>query len=90
MVSNERESRVVMRILNQRTEKCAFSQVKVNMDVLVATVWSVCLSQLPHASGVVKLVFFIRISSVMAEMFAPRVFFVKSQTVCTSGSAESS
>ena len=31
MVSNERESRVVMRILSQEEEKCAFLEVKVNM-----------------------------------------------------------
>ena len=30
MVSTERESLVVMRILSQETEKCAFLEVKVN------------------------------------------------------------
>jgi hypothetical protein len=31
MVSSERESRVVMRMLNQKNEKCALLEVKVNM-----------------------------------------------------------
>ena len=84
MVSTERESRVIKRILNQGTEKCAFLEVKVNMDVLVATFWSVCQSQFCHASRLVKFVFSTRIPCVTGEMVQHFVLFGKNQIACKS------
>ena len=81
MVSNERESLVVMRILSQETEKCAFLEVKVNTYVLVATIWSICHSQFFHACRLVKLAFCMRIQSVTGEMVRCCVLFGKNQTV---------
>jgi hypothetical protein len=92
MVSTERESRVLKRILNQGTEKCAFLEVKVNTGVLVATFWSTCHSQFCHchASRLVKLAFSIRIPCATAEMVRCCVLFGKSQSVCKSQVADSS
>jgi hypothetical protein len=76
MVSTERESLVVMRILSRGTENCAFLEVKVNTYVLVATIWSICHSQFFDASRLVKLAFSMRIPSVTGEMVQAFVLFV--------------
>jgi hypothetical protein len=90
MVSTERESRVVMRTSSQKNEKCAFLEVKVNTYVLVATIWSICHSQLFHECRLVKLAFSMRIPSVTGEMVRCCVLFGKNQTVWNCQLADSS